>query len=125
LDEQRFHTPPRKRSGFDSHHRDQMSKVNVLVESDFDEIVLGSDQPVMVDFSADWCRPCKALEPIMDSLAEDIPHKVFKMDIDDCVTLTNKYKIMSVPTVIVFKNGQIHKRFVGVTNKEALLKLFE
>lgn len=102
-----------------------MSKVNVLVESDFDEIVLGSDQPVMVDFSADWCRPCKALEPIMDSLAEDIPHKVFKVDIDDCVTLTNKYKIMSVPTVIVFKNGQIHKRFVGVTNKEALLKLFE
>ncbi len=100
-----------------------MSKVNVLVEADFDK-ALQSGEFVMVEFGADWCRPCKVLEPIIESLSEEIPHKVFKIDIDDCVTVTTKYKVKSVPTVIVFKNGEVHNISVGVTNKASLLELF-
>ncbi len=120
-----FHTHPRKRSGFDSLLRDHMSKVKVLAEADFDKEVLESSEPVMVDFSADWCRPCKTLEPIIEQLSEEVPHKVFKVDIDECTTLSKRFGIRSVPTVAVFKDGVMVKSFVGVTNKLALLKLFE
>lgn len=102
-----------------------MSKVNLLAESDFDEKVLGSSEPVMVDFSADWCRPCKTLEPILEQLSEEVPHKVFKVDIDECATLSKRFGIKSVPTIAVFKDGSLVKSFVGVTTLANLKKLFE
>ncbi len=102
-----------------------MSKVKLLAEADFDKEVLGSSEPVMVDFSADWCRPCKTLEPIIEQLSEEVPHKVFKVDIDECATLSKKFGIKSVPTIAVFKDGTLVKSFVGVTTLANLKKLFE
>ncbi len=101
-----------------------MSKVINLVEADFDK-ALQSSEFVLVEFGADWCRPCKVLEPIIESLSEEIPHKVFKIDVDDCLTITEKYKVKSVPTVIVFKNGEVHNISKGVTSLANLKKLFE
>lgn len=101
-----------------------MSKIKSLTDNDFHSAV-NNAETVMVDFGAEWCRPCKMLEPIMDQIATEVPHSVFKVDVDDAGTLAQEFKIMSVPTVIVFRNGQIHKRFSGLTSKENLLKLFE
>jgi thioredoxin 1 len=101
-----------------------MSKIKSLTDSDFHSAV-DSAEVAMVDFGAEWCRPCKMLEPIMDAIAEEVSHSVFKVDVDEAGDLAQEFRIMSVPTVIVFKNGQVHKRFSGLTSKENILKLFE
>lgn len=101
-----------------------MSKVNIITELDFDKEVLGSTEPVMVKFGADWCKPCKALAPILETVAEE-GYKVVEMDADECPDLTMKYKVKGLPTVIVFKNGEVHKTSVGVSAKANLIALFE
>ena len=101
-----------------------MSKIQVLTDSDFHSIVDGQDV-VMVKFGATWCGPCKALAPIIDQLAGEVTYPVYEVDVDDAMDIATEFKIRGVPTVIVFKNGQVHKRISGLTTKDVLLKLFE
>jgi thioredoxin 1 len=106
-----------------------MGGVNVLEINDlnFDSEVLKSPVPFLLDFSAVWCGPCKALAPIVEKLADEYTGKVRvgKLDIDDSPGIPSKFGIRGVPTVLVFKDGKEFGRHVGVTSnvKEALLKL--
>lgn len=95
------------------------SKSVVELNSDnFGSEVETSDQPVLVDFWAEWCQPCRMLAPAIDQVANEFAGraKVGKVDIDNNQDLAIKYGIQSIPTVMVFKDGQVVKRFVGLTN---------
>lgn len=99
--------------------------MNVLkiTNKNFEEEVLNSDKPVIIDFYADWCGPCKMMSPIIDSIAEENQElKVGKINVDEAQELAIKYNIMSIPTIIIFKNGNEYKKIVGVTSKENILK---
>ena len=98
--------------------------MNVLkiTSSNFNEEVLNSDKMTMVDFYADWCGPCKMMSPIIDKIAEENDNiKVGKLNVDDAQDIAMKYNVMSIPTIIIFKNGMEFKRFVGVTSKSEIL----
>lgn len=94
-------------------------KVLELTDDNFEAQVLQSDQPVLVDFWAEWCMPCRMLAPTIDELADeyDGKAKVGKIDTDANRDVTMKYGINAIPTVIVFHNGEPVKKFVGMTNK--------
>ena len=96
-----------------------------LTDDNFEGEVLKSDVPVLVDFTATWCGPCKALAPVVEGLANEAggKYKVAKLDIDDASETARKYRVMSVPTVLVFKGGQVKGQHVGLTNKDTLVKL--
>jgi thioredoxin 1 len=96
-----------------------------LTDDNFDAEVLKSPIPVMVDFTATWCGPCKALAPIVEGLANEAQgkYKVAKLDIDDAAATARKYRVMSVPMVLVFKGGEVKGQHIGLTNKDNLLKL--
>jgi thioredoxin 1 len=104
-----------------------MAGANVLEINDgnFETEVLGSTEPFLLDFSAVWCGPCKALAPIVGKLADEYKGKVRvgQLDIDDSPGVATKFAIKSVPTILVFKGGKEAGRHVGVTNKETLVKL--
>jgi thioredoxin 1 len=96
-----------------------------LTDENFDAEVLKSTVPVLVDFTATWCGPCKALAPIVEGLAGEAAgkYKVAKLDIDDAAGTARKYRVMSVPTILIFKGGEVKGQHVGMTNKDTLLKL--
>jgi thioredoxin 1 len=96
-----------------------------LTDANFDQEVLKASEPVLVDFTAAWCGPCKVLAPVVEKLADEAggKYKVGKLDIDDAPAITQRYGIRGVPTVLVFKNGEKIGQHVGLTNKETLLKL--
>lgn len=89
-------------------------------DDNFEHEVLKSEVPVLVDFWADWCMPCKALAPMIDELATEFAGrvKVGKMDTDGNPNTPVKYNIQAIPTVLVFKDGQVVQKFVGLTNKK-------
>jgi thioredoxin 1 len=101
------------------------ANVRVFNEGNFEDEVLKSDVPVLVDFTATWCGPCQRLAPIVEKLADDFHGKVKvgKLDIDESPKITSKYGVRSVPTVIVFKGGQKSGSHMGVTSRENLMKL--
>lgn len=101
------------------------AKVRVFNDLNFDQEVLKSDIPVLVDFTATWCGPCKALAPIIDQIADDMDGKikVGKVDIDDSPLTAGKYGVRGVPTVMVFKNGERSAQSVGLTTKQRLTEL--
>lgn len=100
-------------------------KVLVFNDLNFDDEVLKSDQPVLVDFTASWCAPCRALAPIIDQVAEalDGKAKVGKVDIDEAPVTAGKYGVRGVPTVMVFKGGERLAQHVGLTTKQKLLEM--
>ncbi len=91
-----------------------------LGNEDFRQEVLESDKPVLVDFWADWCQPCHMLAPTIDQLAESYGDriKVAKVDIDAAKDLATKYDVRSIPTVILFKDGQVAGRIIGVRTQQ-------
>jgi len=91
-------------------------------EKTFEQEVLGADMPVLVDFYADWCGPCKMMAPNIERLAQAYKGKikVGKINVDENTGIAVKYGIMSIPTVILFKNGEEAARHVGYTDFEAL-----
>lgn len=94
---------------------------NTFTTANFNEEVLQSDVPVLVDFWASWCMPCKMLTPVIEELAEEAEgYKVGKVNVDEEPELVRQYNVMSIPTVLVFKGGQVVKQSVGVQPKEAL-----
>ena len=103
-----------------------MSVVTITKEN-FEAEVVKSDKPVLVDFWASWCGPCKMLSPVVDEVAEqsDGSFKVGKINVDDQGELARKFRVMSIPTLIVFKNGSEAKRNVGVITKEEILDLLK
>lgn len=93
----------------------------------FETEVLGSDVPVLVDFWATWCMPCRMLAPVIEEIASENEGKikVGKVNVDENPDLASKYRVMSIPTVLVFKNGELTATSVGVDSKENILKLLE
>ena len=95
-----------------------------VTESSFDDQVVKSEMPVLVDFYAEWCAPCHVQTPILDRLAQEIETaKIVKVDIDESQQLATRYEISSIPTLLVFKNGQVVSRHQGVASKEQLKAL--
>ena len=93
-----------------------------LNANNFDEEVMHSDKPVLIDFWASWCGPCKMMSPVIDEIAEEMGDsiKVCKINIDEEQNLAVKYNVMSIPTFIAFKDGKEIGRTVGVQDKEEL-----
>ena len=95
-----------------------------LNSENFEKEVLNSEKPVLVDFYADWCGPCKMMAPVVEELAEELQGKakVGKINVDENQDLAMEYNVMSIPSLVIFKEGKEVKRFVGVSDKNELLE---
>lgn len=98
-----------------------MAVVKIESEKQFDELVRG-EKPLLVDFYADWCGPCRMQSPIVDAIAEENSDVVVaKLNVDDVSEVAERFDIVSIPSLLVFKGGKLEKKFVGVTMKAILL----
>ncbi|MDG1846245.1 MAG: thioredoxin [Acidimicrobiales bacterium] len=97
--------------------------ITTLSNSTFDEIIGESEQPVLVDFWAEWCGPCKMIAPILEEIASEQGEKIqiAKLNVDEAADIARRFEVMSIPTLIVFDNGVPAKRIVGAKGKAALL----
>jgi thioredoxin 1 len=102
-----------------------MSNIKTVTEADFNTAVIQSETPVLVDFYADWCMPCKYLTPALEALAAEHAGRVsvVQINVDLNLRLATQYEITSIPCVVCFKSGTEHRRSVGVVPKETLLSL--
>ena len=102
-------------------------KVVALTKDNFEQEVVNSDKPVLIDFWASWCGPCRAVAPVMDELAEEFngKAKICKINVDDEAELSAKFRIMSIPTIMLYKNGEMVEKVIGARSKEEFSKLIE
>ena len=103
-----------------------MLEINLTSEN-FEEEVLKSEKPVLVDFWASWCGPCKMIAPIFEELAEEYKDevKIGKVNVDEQASLAAKFRVTSIPTLILFKNGEITKSSVGFCSKSELEEMIK
>ena len=104
-----------------------MGAVNDVSDQEFETEILKSEKPVLVDFWADWCGPCKRLGPTIDALATDYAGKVTigKLNVDDNPNTAFKFQIRGIPAVLLFKNGQVVESVIGLAPKEDLKKVID
>ena len=104
-----------------------MSHTSAFRSETWDEDVLRSSKPVLVDFWAEWCAPCRMMAPAIDELAKEFDGRasVGKLNVDENAAVSDRYDIRGIPTVIVFKDGEIREQVVGMTTKENLAGLLE
>ena len=99
--------------------------VKEINQEEFKIKVAGASK-VLVDCYADWCGPCKMLSPIIDELAEEMEDYVFyKLNVDECNKVTHEYMIMSIPTLLIFENGELKEKLVGFKTKDELLEILK
>ena len=100
--------------------------ITTITKDNFENEIVKADKPVLVDFWASWCGPCRMLSPIIDEIVEEHPEiKVCKINIDDEAELAIRHGVMSVPTLMLFKNGEIAQTAVGVRPKDEILDLLK
>ena len=104
-----------------------MSKLQVLNETDFNNLIQNTDKPVVIDLFADWCAPCRMLAPAVEGLANDYAEKavVAKVNVDENQNVAQQYNVMGIPTVLFFKNGKVADRVVGLVRQDELSNRLE
>ncbi len=104
-----------------------MADIIEITTDNFEDEVIKSDMPVLVDFWAVWCGPCKMVSPLIDELAGDFSGKakVGKINVDEQMALAEKFKVMTIPTVMVFKNGEVVEKAVGARSKSDYTQMLE
>ena len=104
-----------------------MSDLREVSDSSFEKDVLGSDKPVLVDFWAEWCAPCRMLAPTVAAVAEQYGEtaQVVKLNVDDNPSTAQRYGIKGIPTLILFRDGKEVERVVGATSKESIAKMID
>ena len=98
-----------------------------ITSENYESEVLKSEKPVLIDFYADWCGPCRMMSPIIDEIAEEMNEniKVGKVNVDENQELAMEYEVMSIPTIIILQNGEVKNSFVGVREKEEIRSCLE
>ncbi len=102
-------------------------KIQVLTDGDFDQTVIKSPTPVLVDFWAEWCGPCKRIAPTIDALASEFDGRITvgKLNVDENPATAGRFRIQGIPTLLLFKDGQIVESVVGLAGKDQLKQLIE
>jgi thioredoxin 1 len=100
------------------------SPITILTDATFDEVIGSAEKPILVDFWAEWCGPCKLIAPILEEFATEQADKftIGKLDVDVNVATATRYSVMSIPTLLLFKDGQVIARLVGAKPKGAMLQ---
>ena len=98
-----------------------------LTDDNFENEILQGEKLALVDFYANWCGPCKMMSPVIDAISEELGDKikVGKVDVDECERVAMMFRIMSIPTIMLIKKGEVLKTFIGVTSKDKLLAEIE
>ena len=101
--------------------------ITIATQDNFQKVVLESQKPVLVDFWAPWCGPCKAVAPVIDELAQEYKGKIefAKVNVDESPFVASNYGIMSIPTIMLFKSGKPHEHIVGFKPKDKLKKMLD